>query len=298
MLLPPPAAHKLTVIPNAPAEGSKDRFLTYVRNDESVIQGFSLVELSIVLVILGLLVGGVLTGQSLIRAAELRSVTTEFQKYQAAVNTFRDKYFALPGDMTNATAFWGAAHATPATCITTVGTGTQTCNGNGDSQVTSADGGTTFGEIFRFWQHLANAGLMEGNYTGVAGAGGSVNEIPATNVPRSKLNNAGWSAIYAGTAATSGGAIAYAVDYGNRLLIAAPSTGANIVNPILKPEEAWNIDTKIDDGKPARGNVIALYWNNLCAAADDGTHANNDLVASYKLTDSSIQCALLFTKAF
>lgn len=43
--------------------------------------GFSLVELSIVLVILGLLVGGVLTGQSLIRAAELRSVSTEFQKY-------------------------------------------------------------------------------------------------------------------------------------------------------------------------------------------------------------------------
>ena len=71
-------------------------------------QGFSLVELSIVLVILGLLTGGILTGQSLIRAAELRSVTTEFQKYQTAMMTFRDRYMALPGDMRNATAFLGS----------------------------------------------------------------------------------------------------------------------------------------------------------------------------------------------
>jgi len=70
---------------------------------------FSLVELSIVLVILGLLTGGVLTGQNLIRAAELRAVTTEFNAYQTAANTFKDKYFAIPGDMTNATDFWGSA---------------------------------------------------------------------------------------------------------------------------------------------------------------------------------------------
>jgi prepilin-type N-terminal cleavage/methylation domain-containing protein len=57
---------------------------------------FSLVELSIVLVILGLLVGGVLSGQSLIRAAALRSVTNDYSRYSAAVNTFKDKYFPAP----------------------------------------------------------------------------------------------------------------------------------------------------------------------------------------------------------
>ena len=73
--------------------------------------GFSLVELSIVLVILGLLTGGILGGQALIRAAELRAATTESQRYLAAINSFRDKYFALPGDMAIATRFWGVSTA-------------------------------------------------------------------------------------------------------------------------------------------------------------------------------------------
>lgn len=68
---------------------------------------FSLVELSIVLVILGLLVGGVVAGQSLIRAAELRSVSTDYQRFLTATLTFRDKYFALPGDFTMASRVWG-----------------------------------------------------------------------------------------------------------------------------------------------------------------------------------------------
>lgn len=71
--------------------------------------GFSLVELSIVLVILGLLTGGVLGGRALIRAAELRAITQEKEAFVTAVNTFRAKYNALPGDMRNATQFWGRA---------------------------------------------------------------------------------------------------------------------------------------------------------------------------------------------
>ncbi len=67
---------------------------------------------------------------------------------------------------------------------------------------------------------------------------------------------------------------------------------------VLTPEEARNIDTKIDDGKPAYGKLIARFWNDACAAADDGTHANNDLEASYKLSDDSIQCALYFRQLF
>ncbi len=259
--------------------------------------GFSLVELSIVLVILGLLVGGVLTGQSLIRAAELRSVTTEFSKYQAAGNTFRDKYFQLPGDMTNATDFWGAAHATPATCLTTAGTGTQTCNGDGDGLVESAAAANQYGERFTLWQHLANAGLVEGSYTGRSGPLNGADFIPTTNTPKSKLSNGTWSVFTLGVITAN--ANVYDMDYGGVYLLGAKNATIGSANdPILKPEEAWNIDTKMDDGKPARGKVIARYWNNLCAAADDGTHESTDLNASYRLSDSSIQCALYFIKTF
>jgi len=65
--------------------------------------GFSLLELSIVLVIIGLIAGGIVAGSSMIRAAELRAVLTELTQYQTATNTFRDKYLGLPGDLRNAT---------------------------------------------------------------------------------------------------------------------------------------------------------------------------------------------------
>ncbi len=63
------------------------------------VKGFTLIELSIVLVIIGLIVGGVLVGQDLIRAAGVRSTISQIEKYQTAVNTFRGKYGYLPGDI-------------------------------------------------------------------------------------------------------------------------------------------------------------------------------------------------------
>ena len=150
-------------------------------------KAFSLLELSIVLVIIGLIAGGIVAGSSMIRAAELRSVITEYQQYQTAVHTFRDKYLGLPGDLKNATAFWGAAHATPATCLTTVGTGTQTCNGNGDGILDDSANASEYGERFTFWQHLANADLANGTFTGIAGPGAINNAIIDENIPSSKL---------------------------------------------------------------------------------------------------------------
>lgn len=108
--------------------------IAYIMNNRtdtlSRVRGFSLIELSIMLVILGLLVGAVTAGQSLIRASELRSVTTDIERYRAGIATFRDKYFGLPGDLLNATSFWGkdntncpthtGTNATPGTCMAMV----------------------------------------------------------------------------------------------------------------------------------------------------------------------------------
>lgn len=258
--------------------------------------GFSLVELSIVLVILGLLTGGILTGQSLIRASELRAVTTEYQRYLAATQTFRDKYFAIPGDFRDATRFWGRA-VVAADCVTNSSAGVATpgtCDGDGDGTMDTAGAASQSGENFRFWQHLALAGLVEGTYSGNAGAGG-IWDSSATNSPRSKISNAGWNTAYLPNFA--GNTDLYALDYGNLFNVGIYSAGG-AVGAFIRPEEAWNIDTKLDDGRPAYGKVVARYWNNLCAAADDGSHANNDFVASYKLADASLQCALYFVKAF
>jgi len=140
--------------------------------------GFSLVELSIVLVILGLLVGGVLAGRDLIRAAELRGATTEYARFMAANHAFRDKYMAWPGDITNATAFWGK-DATNCNGHTGTAATPGTCNGNGDGQITVGSGL----ELTRYWQHLALTGLIEGTYAGVAAAGGAFDRSPARPSP-------------------------------------------------------------------------------------------------------------------
>ncbi len=255
---------------------------------------FSLVELSIVLVILGLLTGGILTGQSLIRAAELRSVATEFQKYHTAVQSFRDKYFALPGDMRNATDFWGRAGGTTGSdsaCYqSTSGTGTQTCNGDGEGTIFLGAGGG-YNERYTFWQHLANAGLIEGTYTGKAGAGGALNSIPGTNVPISRLNQALW---YVETRSASDNTSYYFnKNYGNYLLLGGDISINRPHGTIVTAEEMWNIDVKLDDGRPAYGKVIAGNFL-TCTMATVYTQLDVD----YRLNSSGSACNMFFSGAY
>jgi len=264
-------------------------------------QAFSLVELSIVLVILGLLTGGILAGQSLIRAAELRSVTVDFNKYVTAARSFRDKYFAYPGDMTNAQSFWGTAAACPGDNTTVTTAGVATCNGDGNGQITGSAG--TSNEYYRFWQHLANAAMVEGSYTGVANSatGTALADSTATpNVPKSRINSAMWSVRYLGPQAITS---TYAFDgnFDNVLLFA---TGISGQGSALKPEEAWNIDTKLDDGKPGTGIVQSLK-NSTQANATTGcsdtaytTTASIAASSSYLLSNSTIACSLVFKTGF
>ena len=266
------------------------------------ILAFSLVELSIVLVILGLLTGGILAGQNMIRAAELRAVVTELDRYTSAIHSFRSKYLALPGDMSNATDFWGAM--TSGSCPhATGGTGTQTCNGNADGKIENTSGvASQSNERLLIWQHLANSGMIEGTYTGIAGSNGASDHDLGINHPVSKLSNAGWAAHHNGS--PSGDTGYFDGDYGNVLRIGAPATGDSAPNtPILLPEEAWGIDKKVDDGLPAMGKVTIRNRLNCTVKADNSaitTSAGDAALKDAKdnLAARSQYCAPVFSHMF
>lgn len=251
--------------------------------------GFSLLELSIVLVIIGLIAGGIVAGSSMIRAAELRSVLTQRSQFQIAVNTFRDKYFALPGDMKNATAFWGEAHATPSTCRNTASTGTETCDGDGDGNVELFSAGSY--EIYRFWQHLANAELINGTYTGARISASHWSVGVDVNSPPSKLNGGGWAVIAQTQAAESAGWYDNMFPPSSKhwFEIGGESTGALYYHPIFTNGEAWNLDTKSDDGKPSTGNITTFNNTEHSNCADSDITAT----ASYQLDEEGVSCTLL-----
>lgn len=256
---------------------------------------FSLVELSIVLVILGLLTGGILAGQSLIRAAELRSVATDYQRYTTAIYGFRSRYMALPGDMANAIDFWGAADASAATCATTVSPDQKTCNGDGDGSIETVAKVTnnSSSEVHRAWQHLANSGLIEGSFNGVPTAGivsGSIEAYQCTahlNCPAGRIADTGWGFA---ERRGSGSAEYYDRVYGNRLHFGASSNSA-FTGPALRPEEQWNIDVKMDDGRPGTGSLVSYKSSSTtrggCSTTDDSA------TAEYALTSRSIVCAIV-----
>lgn len=247
-------------------------------------QAFSLVELSIVLALLGLLTGGILGGQALIRAAELRALTTEHARFVTAVQSFQDQYSALPGDMGNATAYWGAQDSGDGLgtdCTNVASTTTTTCNGNDDSTV------STNYERFRYWQHLANAGLIEGSYTGVGTPVGSLISTIGSNVPRSRLSNSGWTSAFLGTVlpANTGW---FEGNYGNMLFNGAQQAGADTANPNLRPDEMWNLDTKMDDGRPGLGSMRAAESSATCHTS------TNPAVSQYNVSVNSIACNAYF----
>jgi prepilin-type N-terminal cleavage/methylation domain-containing protein len=258
-------------------------------------QGFSLVELSIVLVILGLLTGGILAGRDMIIAAELRAVTTELNQWKTAVNTFKGKYFALPGDMRNATDFWGIAGGTGSdnTCYIAPSTSAETCNGDGNGGI---DGSSPqFNERYRVWQHLANAKLINGIFIGTMGIndGYTAIDVPNINVPRSRLSNdAYWSTSY--YTGSSGNSTSFGFPRANGMILSS----TNIVSGqgSLTPEETWNIDRKIDDGLPGTGKLRVFKGDGStfnCTSAG-GVAPPADAGATYNLASTEKVCLPTF----
>src|SRR5262245_48049660 len=115
-------------------------------------QGFTLVEIAIVLVIIGLLLGGILKGQEMITQAKIKNVMADFSGVSAAYHGYQDRYRAIPGDDPNAAGRW----TTPSAATKGDGNGVVTGTYN---SATAAD------ESRQWWDHLRRAGFVSGTGT-------------------------------------------------------------------------------------------------------------------------------------
>ena len=247
------------------------------RKDET---GFTLIEISIVLVIIALIVGGVLVGQELISGAQIRAQISQIEQYQTAVKTFQVKYGYLAGDIPDPQASqFGLVARIPANGVSPAGIG----NGNGILENASFSGNASgisglWGELMLFWRDLADSKLIEGKFYA------DKNDFPSIIYERRSQANDTSQAIqdyfphakvgYGYIVVNSGGiqfdqnlnAIAgngknyfstFSMSYwGNYNGFYNNSTVLG--DSIFTPAQAYAIDKKIDDGLPQSGKITAM----------------------------------------
>lgn len=208
---------------------------------------FTLVELSVSLVIIGLLVGGVLVGKDLIHVAELRSIHEDSRKFTTAVYAFRDKYIQLPGDITNASNYFGSVP-----------------NGNGNS-VIDYNGGS-LGEEYYAWQHLSLAGLLAGTYTS------ATNSLPKSKISASAYRISFQTNVY--------GKNSHMISFN------AYNTSGLSNAAILSPDDVFSIDAKYDDGKADQGGIMGFNQEGVpgCVTAYYTAGSGNYILPSSSIT--------------
>lgn len=232
-------------------------------------KGFTLVELSIVLVIIGLIVGGVLAGQALIQNARERAVISELQGYDVITNTFRDRFGALPGDLLagRANVFFAAGS-----------------DGDQDGLLTSAgaaDNNSVDGEIGEFWFQISSANLVPETYVADDEDVGQ-----AGSAPTNKLNKGGIHAIGIGT---------------NNYFVTGYTDSDSAVAFVdadfdgMLPAEGYTIDNKLDDGDPILGNTRVVEVAGGLVAFATGNADDACIVGGtdeYDVTGSTNNCAV------
>src|SRR5712691_9436670 len=216
-------------------------------------QGFTLVEIAIVLVIIGLLLGGILKGQEMITQAKIKNVIADFSGVSAAYHGYQDRYRAIPGDDPNALTRW--ASLTPAPVPG---------DGNGIVAGTYNNGGTpcaTNVESCSWWDHLRKAGFVSGN--------GPTQPFNAVT---------GQIGVQTGDGAVAPGPTLLNVAAGNGFV------GLIMCSANLPDKIAIAVDTQMDDGASNQGTVRGLIQSSPNPNITTGTVAT----ATYAETGTNI----------
>ena len=227
--------------------------------------GFTLIEIAIVLVIIGLLLGGVLKGQELITSARVRNMISTQDGIKAAYFGFLDRFRALPGDYTLAT--------------TNIVGATANGNGNGRIETGAAGAPAPAGaeEHILVFEHLSRAGFINGTYTYAAAAAATTSPTNPYGVYMDVIYDGIYGAGTAGTPSATRHNI---------------KTGAQIPVDIIA-----EVDRKIDDGAPNTGAFqFSRYQGNAAAAPTDGAAASPACTSAttaaglWNVTNGSTNC--------
>lgn len=267
-------------------------------------RGFTIVEMTVVLVIVALVVGAILLGGELFAHAGIRATVGQVEQHNSAVRTFQSKYGGLPGDL----------HVSDADAVglftLTGGSAGEAGLGDGNGLVETPTGEARGqGETLVFWRHLVEAGLIEGSF----GAAGNSQIIAATGQPAGNVQDVGWS-LPPARIGRGNFIVVYATGEANALEINGittiiAGTGAYAAsNPQLTPYEARTMDAKLDDGYPHSGTVVlrgpdAGGTLNQAEDGDDGMSFTVSIGCRedsggqmvYRMADTTPMCALRVT---
>jgi prepilin-type N-terminal cleavage/methylation domain-containing protein len=242
---------------------------------------FTLVELAIVIVIIGLLVGGVLTGQELINQAKIRAQIKQLEGYNAAALTFKAKYGYIPGDVPAALS---SSIGLPANASTTAGNGALE-DANGRLPAIAANY-----EPWRFFHHLYLMGLIKAKMSSDV-----VDYSPGALFPEADIGKGGLCAI------SLRDGVYYLLGPAEKNIGNQTTFAANSATPLLSPSEAFALDQKLDDGIPSQGIIRPVIVTTVVATQfSNETTLNSCLGGSnqvYNLTSSTNLCRLVIKSA-
>ncbi len=186
--------------------------------------GFSILEMTIVLVIVGMLIGLALKGQDLLASVQLKDAQQDLRAFETAFATFRERYQALPGD------FASASRRLPAR------DGIPIVNGNGNGRI------ETPAEQVQFWQHLALSGVVK--------------KIRIEQNARARIGETLPAARIGG-----GYTVVEEKVYASRRLwirlAATAEPRLDDASGVLTPAAAYQVDNELDDGNPKTGKIVA-----------------------------------------
>ncbi len=238
--------------------------------------GFTLVEIATVLAVIGLVAGGILVGEDLIKVAYRRAEVSQMGKFVSAYNAFRMKYNCVPGDCAGASA---------------LGLGT---DGNGDGMIDYLVPGANVQEYYQAWKHLGAANLVAGSYTGVDPFNGSC--LPGV-CPPAQISSQG--AYFIGGIASFGfslfgglapyGTSMYSDTYTTLFIVANYSRWKGV----LGVHDTLYIDTKLDDGIADKGRVLTVNSNEAAGNCVTGDYTVTNGTVNYNMADTAGDCMVL-----